>query len=63
MNGVAKPDALHQRGGSVGYKVMGFGTRIIADECVLRAEHTVAEITESVDPADSSRPTLRFVLR
>ena len=53
-NGVAKPDALHQRG-SVGYKVMGFGTRIIADECVLRAEHTVAEITESVDPADSSR--------
>ena len=53
-NGVVKPDALNQRG-SVGYKVMGFGTRIIADECILRGEHTVAEITESVDPADVTR--------
>lgn len=53
-SGVAKPDALHQRG-SVGYKVMGFGTRIIADECVLRAEHTVAAVVESTNIDDLTR--------
>lgn len=52
--GVAKPDALHQRG-TVGYKVMGFGTRIIADECVLRMEMDCTAIVESVNPNESSK--------
>lgn len=37
-----KPDALHQRG-SVGYKVMGFAARILADEAIIRAEYTISE--------------------
>lgn len=40
-----KPDALHQRG-SVGYKVMGFGTRIIDDEAILRCEMPLVKVTE-----------------
>lgn len=40
-----KPDALRQRG-SVSYKVMGFGTRIIDDEAILRCEMPLEKITE-----------------
>lgn len=40
------PDALHQRG-SVGYKVMGFGTRIIDDNAILRIDaYPLTRITE-----------------
>ena len=51
--GIVKPDALHQRG-SVGYKVMGFGTRIIDDEAILRCEMPLEKITEG-SVVDSNR--------
>lgn len=48
-----RPDALRQRG-SVGYKVMGFATRIVADEAIIRAEYTIGGKEEKV-VADASR--------
>lgn len=52
------PDALDQRG-SVGYKVMGFATRIIADEAIIRALFVIdAESDEGGDSltvADANR--------
>lgn len=52
------PDALHQRG-SVGYKVMGFATRIIADEAVIRAlfliDNTTDEGGDTLTVTDSNR--------
>lgn len=48
-----KPDALHQRG-SLGYKVMGFGTRIIDDEAILRCEMALEKVTEG-SVAEASR--------
>ena len=54
FEGDVRPDSLHQRG-SVGYKVMGFGTRVVADECILRAEVSITKVEESVNPSDESR--------
>jgi N4-gp56 family major capsid protein len=48
-----RPDALHQRG-SVGYKVMGFAARILADEAIIRSEYTIGGKEELV-VADSTR--------
>jgi len=52
------PDALNQRG-SVGYKVMGFATRILADEAIIRGLFVVdddsAEGGDSLSVSDSSR--------
>jgi len=48
-----KPDALNQRG-SIGYKVMGFATAIVADEAIVRAKYKLsAEI--KLDIVDSDR--------
>ena len=52
-DGGVRPDALHQRG-SVGYKVMGFATRILADEAIIRAEYTFTEKDE-LDVEDANR--------
>lgn len=48
-----RPDALHQRG-SVGYKRMGFATRIVADEAVLRGEVTLTA-KDVLEVADANR--------
>lgn len=52
------PDALNQRG-SVGYKVMGFATRILADEAIIRGLFVVSSSSDeggdSLSVADSSR--------
>lgn len=48
-----RPDALHQRG-SVGYKRMGFATRIVADEAIIRAEYAITG-KEVLDVADANR--------
>ena len=52
-NGGLRPDALRQRG-SVGYKVMGFATRILADEAIIRAEYTIAG-KDAITVADANR--------
>ena len=52
-DGGLRPDALHQRG-SVGYKVMGFATRILADEAIIRAEYTISG-KSTLDVADNTR--------
>jgi N4-gp56 family major capsid protein len=44
-------DHLNQHG-SVGYKVMGFATTIIADEAILRAEYNVTAINQTVADTD-----------
>lgn len=52
------PDALHQRG-SVGYKVMGFATRILADEAIIRALFVIDDSSDEggdrIDVTDSNR--------
>jgi N4-gp56 family major capsid protein len=48
-----RPDALHQRG-SVGYKVMGFAARILADEAIIRSEYVITG-KEALTVADDAR--------
>lgn len=52
-DGAVRPDALHQRG-SVGYKVMGFATRILADEAIIRAEYAITA-KDVLDVEDDER--------
>lgn len=54
-NGGYRPDALDQRG-TVGYKVMGFAARILADEAIIRAEFDLGEGGEvKQDVVDANR--------
>ena len=48
-----KPDALDQRG-TVGYKVMGFATSIVADEAVIRCKVSINDILK-LEIADKDR--------
>ncbi len=51
VEGEIRPDALH-RIGTVGYKRMGFATRIIADEAILRAKVELTPAVLTLDDAD-----------
>jgi len=57
-SGNVVPDALNQRG-SVGYKVMGFATRILADEAIIRALYVIDDDSDqggdSLTVTDSNR--------
>jgi N4-gp56 family major capsid protein len=48
-----RPDALHQRG-SVGYKVMGFAARILADEAIIRAKYEISGGKSTLSLEDKS---------
>lgn len=47
-------DTLDQRG-SVGFKVMGFATRILHDEAIIRGEHVLADGIVELNVTDSAR--------
>lgn len=57
-SGNVMPDALNQRG-TVGYKVMGFATRILADEAIIRGLYVVSsssdEAGDKITVTDSNR--------
>lgn len=47
-------DTLDQRG-SVGFKVMGFATRILHDEAIIRGEHILADGVVELNVVDANR--------